>query len=64
MSEISIDTVEKIDEGEQKSLLTTYTTKLLSFYRVTLYFLSFHKKIYENSTPPFYYLSEGNGLHT
>ena len=38
MSEISINTVENIAEVEQIILLTTCTTKLHSYYRVTLHF--------------------------
>ena len=43
MSEISINTVENIDEVEQKSLLITCTKKLQRYYRVTLHFLDFRK---------------------
>ena len=45
-------TVENIYEVEQISLLTTYTTKLRRYYRVTLHYLNFRQKISENSTPP------------
>ena len=56
MSEISINTVENIAEVEQIILLTTCTTKLHSYYRVTLHFFYFHQKIFpEIPTPPFYY---------
>ena len=39
MSEISIDTEENIDEVEQKSMQTTFTTKLHRYYRVSPNFL-------------------------
>ena len=53
MSEIPIDTVKNIDKVEQICLLTTCTTKLLSYY--TPPFLGFSpKKISENSILPFY----------
>ena len=42
MSEISINTVENIDEIDQIILLTTCTTKLHSYYRVTLHFFYVH----------------------
>ena len=42
MSEISVNTVENIDEVEQKSFLNTCTTKLHRYYRVTLHLLYFH----------------------
>ena len=41
MSEISINTVENIDEIDQIVLLTTCTTKLHRYYRVTLHFWIF-----------------------
>ena len=44
MSEISINTVENITEVEQIILLTTCTTKVHRYYRVTLQFLDFHQK--------------------
>ena len=44
MCEISISTVENIDEVEQISLQTTCSTKLYRYYRVTLNFLVFTKK--------------------
>ena len=50
MSEMSINTVKNIDEVEQICLLTSFTTKLHRYYRVTLHFLDFHKKISENFT--------------
>ena len=56
MSEISINTVENIAEVEQIILLTTCTTKLHSYYRVTLhFFLCSQKNFSRNSKPPFYY---------
>ena len=51
MSEISMNTVENIDEVDQISLLTTCNTKLHRSYRVTLHFLQFHQNITKNSTP-------------
>ena len=52
MSEISINTLENIDEVDQIILLTTCTTKLHRYYRITLHFLDFHQKIFSwNSTP-------------
>ena len=51
MSEISMNTVENIDEVEQISLLTTCTTRLHRSYRVTLHFLEIHQNISEISTP-------------
>ena len=52
MSEISISTVENIDEVEQLILLTTCTTKLHRYYRVTLHSLDFQqKKIPEIPSP-------------
>ena len=54
MSEISMNTVKNIDEVEQINLLTTSTTKLHRYYRVTLHFLDFHQKNFpEIPTPPF-----------
>ena len=44
MSEISINTVENIDEIYQIILLTTFTTKLHRYYRDTIHFLDFHQK--------------------
>ena len=44
MNEISINTVENIDEVDQIIFLTTCTTKLHRYYRVTLQFLDFHQK--------------------
>ena len=60
MSEISINTVENNDEIDQIILLTTCTTQLHRYYRVTLLFLDFHqnKKKSENFPSPFYYLHE------
>ena len=43
MSEISINTVKNIDEIDQIILLTTCTTKLHRYYRITLHFLDFPK---------------------
>ena len=68
MSEISIKTVENIDEIDQIILLTTCTTKLHRYYRVTLHFLDFHQKNFPEIPPPpfyyhpFYYLHESNCL--
>ena len=54
MSEISINTVENIDEIDQIILLTTCTTKLHRYYRVTLHFLDFHQQVFPQiSSPPF-----------
>ena len=53
MSEISINTVENIDEIVQIILLTTYTTKLQRYYRVTLHILDFHRKFFPEIPPPF-----------
>ena len=59
MSEISINTVENIDEIDQIILLTTFTTKLHRYYRVTLHFLDFHQQVFPQIlSPPFYYLRE------
>ena len=56
MSEIPINTVEKFFKVEQISLLTTCTTRLHRYYRVTLHFLDFHQKIFPEIPPlPFYY---------
>ena len=56
MSEISINKVENIDEIDQIILLTTCTTKLHRYYRVTLHFLDFHQKYFpEIPHPSFYY---------
>ena len=55
MSEISINTVENIDEIDQIILLTTYTTKLHIYYRVTLHFFDFHQKKFPEIPPLFYY---------
>ena len=56
MSEISINKGENIDEIDQIILLTTCTTKLHRYHRVTLHFLDFHQKIFSrNSNHPFYY---------
>ena len=52
MSEISINTVENIDEVEQIILLTTCTTKLHRYYRVTLHFLDFHQKNFPDIPTP------------
>ena len=52
MSEISINTVENIDEIEQIFLLITCTTKLHRYYRVTLHFLDFHQKKFPEIPPP------------
>ena len=52
MSEIFINTVENIDEVEQIILLTTCTTKLHRYYRVTLHFLDFHQKNFPEIPPP------------
>ena len=52
MSEISINTVENIDEIDQIILLTTCTTKLHRYYRVTLHFLDFHQKNFPEIPPP------------
>ena len=49
MSEISINTVERVDEVEQKCLLITCTTKLHRYH-----FITFPPFI----TPPFNYLRE------
>ena len=51
MSEISINTVENIAEVEQIILLTTCTTKLHSYYRVTLHFFYFHQKNFPEIPP-------------
>ena len=64
MNEISINTVENIYEIYQIILLTTCTTKLHSYYRVTLHFSDFHQKNVSEIPPtpllftPFYYLCE------
>ena len=62
LSEISINKVENIDEVEQKSLLTTCTTKLHRYYKVTLYILDFHRNFLSKIPPSFiippYYLGE------
>ena len=42
--QISINTVENIDEVDQIIFLTTCTTKLHRYYRVTLHFLDFQQK--------------------
>ena len=52
MSEISINTVENIDEIDQIILLTTCTTKLHRYYRVTLHFLDFQQKNSPEIPPP------------
>ena len=52
MSEISINTVKYIDEVEQKNFLTTCTTKLCRFYRVSLHCFDFRQKI-PRMPPPF-----------
>ena len=52
MSEISINTVENIDEIDQIILLTTCATKLHRYYRVTLHFLDFHQKNFPEIPPP------------
>ena len=54
MSEISINTVENMDEVDQIILLTTFTTKLDRYYRVTLHFLDFHQQVFPQIPPPFY----------
>ena len=54
MSEIAINIVENIDEVEQIVFLTTCTTKLHRYYRVTLHFLDFHQKNFPEIPPPFY----------
>ena len=48
-----MNTLENIDEVDQMILLTTCTTKLHRYYRVTLQFLDFHKKIFCKISPPF-----------
>ena len=53
MSEKSMNTVEHTDEVEQISLLNSCTTKLHRYNRVTLHFLNFHHKNFQNSTTPF-----------
>ena len=53
MSEISINTVKYIDEVEQKNLLTTCTTKLCRFYRVSLHCFDFRQKKFRECHPPF-----------
>ena len=55
MSEISVNTVENIDEVEQIIFLTTCTTKLLRCYRVTLHSLDVHPPFINSR---FYYLRE------
>ena len=52
MSEISINTVENIDEVEQKSLLITCTAKSHRCNGVTLHFLDFHQKDFPKIPPP------------
>ena len=52
MSEISMNAEENIDEVEQKSLLTTFTTKLHRYYRDTIHFLDFHQKKFLETPPP------------
>ena len=52
MSEISINTVENIDKIDQIILLTTCTTKLQRYYRVTLHFLDFDQKKFPEIAPP------------
>ena len=52
MSEISLNTVENIDEVEQIILLTTCTTKLHRYYMVTLHLLDFHKHFFPKFQPP------------
>ena len=56
-SEMSMKTVKNVDEFEQICLLTTCTTKLHSYNRVTTDFLDFQQKKSKNSTHPFYYPS-------
>ena len=51
MSEISINTVEYIDEVEQIILLTTCATKLHRYYRVTLHSLYFPQKWISKNPP-------------
>ena len=46
MSEISINTVENINEIDQTILLTTCTKKLHRYYRVALHSLDFHRKFF------------------
>ena len=68
MSEISINTVENIDEVEQKSLLITCAAKLHRYYWVTVHFLDFHRKDFPKVSPtpllltpsPFYYLRKSS----
>ena len=58
LSEISIITMEIIDEVQQISLRTTCTTKLHRYYRVNLHFLDFHQNIFPEIPLPLYYLRE------
>ena len=51
VSEISIKTVENIDEVEWINLSTTCATKLHRYYRVTLHILNFHKKKFQKFQP-------------
>ena len=52
MSEISINTVENIDEVDQIILLTICTTKLHRYDRVTLHVFDFHQKKLPEIPPP------------
>ena len=55
MSEISLNTVENVDEVEQKSLLITCAAKLHRYHWVTLHFLYFLRKDFPKIPPtPFY----------
>ena len=56
------DTGENIDEVEQKSLLTTCTTRLHSYLGLPYIFWIFTKKISKNSTHLLYYLCESKIL--
>ena len=63
MSEISINTVENIDEIDQIIFLTTCTTKLHRYYRVTLHSLDFQQKKFPEIPSPFNYLRQSNLVH-
>ena len=54
MSEISRNAAEDIGKIEQINVLTTSTTKLHRYYRVTLYLLDFHQKHFRKIPTPFY----------
>ena len=63
-----MNTVENIDEVEQIILLTTCTTKLHRYYRVTLHFLNFYQNFFLKiqlspsiNPQPFYYLRKSLG---